>query len=185
MVIKHNDSIPNGSNGRIPLNIYLFFRKGVSEAQARNFTGFNARNMLANSLYEYFDASGENTSFNVTATEDQTFAARIQTFGISRHAAQLYESISCVILFVVLFMIWYRQQVMLPPGRLLGIFLIWCFGLRFLFEFLKENQESFENNMVLNMGQILSIPLVIAGVFILIRSYRAKPELPGAVAKKA
>src|SRR5690606_13311486 len=95
-------------------------------------------------------------------------------FGIARHPAQLYESISCAILFVVLFMIWrkYRQQ--LPPGRLFGIFLIVCFGLRFLYEFLKENQVAFEDQLPLNMGQILSIPLVIAGILILVRSYRNK-----------
>ncbi len=171
---KGNDSLPKGSNGRIPLNIYVFFKKGTSESQANNFSNFSARNILSNTLYEYFDASGQNTTIDVTAQADQSYAAKISTFGISRHPAQLYESISCVILFIVLFWLWYRQKENLPAGRLLGIFLIWCFGLRFLFEFLKENQEAFEDDMVLNMGQILSIPLVIAGVVILLISFQKK-----------
>ncbi|MEJ7644345.1 MAG: prolipoprotein diacylglyceryl transferase [Chryseolinea sp.] len=176
VVYKRNDSIPSGANGRIPLNIYLLFKPGTSQNQAENLASFTARNMLSNSLYEFFDAAGDNTTIQVSATDDKTFAARITTFGISRHAAQLYESISCVILFVFLFRIWYRQKNSLPPGRLLGIFLIWCFGLRFLFEFLKENQEDFENDLLLNMGQILSIPLVLAGIVILYLSYRRKSD---------
>ena len=183
VVYKHNDSIPNGSNGRIPLNIYLFFKKGTSEQQAANFANYSARNILANNLYEYFDAGGTNTSVEVSTTQDQTVAARIKTFGISRHAAQLYESIACVVLFILLFLIWKREKNNLAPGRLLGIFLIWCFGLRFVFEFLKENQEAFEDNLTLNMGQILSIPLVVAGVVILLMSFRKKPEEPDVLVK--
>lgn len=182
VVFKSNDSIPVGSNGRVPLNIYLFFKKGTTELQASNFSGFNARNILAHNLYEFFDAGGDNMTLDVTTTPDGVVAARISTFGIARHAAQLYESIACVALFILLFGIWSRYKNDLPPGRLLGIFLIWCFGLRIVFEFLKENQESFEDNMMLNMGQILSIPLVLAGIVILIRSYRLesrKNALPG------
>ena len=182
VVFKSNDSIPVGSNGRVPLNIYLFFKKGTTELQASNFSGFNARNILAHNLYEFFDAGGDNMTLDVTTTPDGVVAARISTFGIARHAAQLYESIACVVLFILLFAIWSRYKNDLPPGRLLGIFLIWCFGLRIVFEFLKENQESFEDNMMLNMGQILSIPLVLAGIVILIRSYRLesrKNALPG------
>ena len=55
---------------------------------------------------------------------------------------------------------------------MLGIFLIVCFGLRFLYEFLKEPQVDFENDLPIYMGQILSIPLVIVGIFILLYSYR-------------
>jgi prolipoprotein diacylglyceryl transferase len=173
---KANDSLPKGSNGRVPINIYIFFKKGISETQANNFASFTTRNILSNTLYEHFDAAGENTQVGITPQEDGTIAARISTFGIARHAAQLYESIACVILFAFLFWLWYRQKEKLPAGRLLGIFLIWCFGLRFVFEFLKENQESFEDDMVLNMGQILSIPLVIAGVVILLLSYQKKEQ---------
>ncbi|MDH4089013.1 MAG: prolipoprotein diacylglyceryl transferase [Cyclobacteriaceae bacterium] len=174
VVYKGNDSLPKGSNGRVPMNIYVFFKKGTSSRDAESFSNFTARNILSNTLYEYFDASGENTKVDISSQDDGTLAARISTFGISRHPAQLYESISCIILFAFLYWIWYRQKDALPAGRLLGIFLIWCFGLRFVFEFLKENQESFEDDMILNMGQILSIPLVIAGIIILLLSFRKK-----------
>jgi len=52
---------------------------------------------------------------------------------------------------------------------ILGWFLIFVFGFRFLVEFLKENQSLFENNLPLNMGQLLSIPFILAGIWILLR----------------
>jgi prolipoprotein diacylglyceryl transferase len=174
VAIKRNDSIPAAPNGRIPLNIYIFFKAGTEGTVAKNFADYNARSLLTNNLAEYFDASGDNTITNGTLQADGKFAARISTFGIARHPAQLYESISCVFLFAFLYWIWSKHKQMLPPGRLLGTFLIICFGLRILFEFVKENQEPFEDDMLLNMGQILSIPLVIAGIVILALSYRKK-----------
>jgi phosphatidylglycerol---prolipoprotein diacylglyceryl transferase len=174
VVIKRNDSIPQTDGSRVPLNIYIFFKEGVSGDKPREFTDITARNLLTNNHAEYFDAAGDNTQTRGQTLEDGKVAARISTLGIVRHPAQLYESISCVFLFLFLFWLWSRQKEKLPAGRLLGIFLIWCFGLRFLFEFVKEVQEPFEKGMALNMGQILSIPCVIAGIVILALSYRNK-----------
>ncbi len=92
-----------------------------------------------------------------------------------RHPAQLYEAITYFILFFFLFWFWKRKQERTPEGSLLGIFLIYVFGFRFLYEFLKEEQVAFEENMILNMGQILSIPAVLAGIFVLtMASHNAK-----------
>ena len=54
------------------------------------------------------------------------------------------------------------------PGLLFGPFLILIFGARFGIEFLKENQVDFESNLALNMGQLLSIPMILLGIFILV-----------------
>ena len=169
-----NDSLPRAANGRVPLSIYIFFNAGVTEDDAR-MTAFGAKGVLQN-LYSFFDESPDNYDYQIVTQKNGNLAARINTFGVARHPAQLYESISCLLLFMLLYWIWSRHRENLPPGRLFGIFLIVCFGLRFLYEFLKENQESFEDNMVLNMGQILSIPLVIAGIFVLIHSYRKQVQ---------
>jgi prolipoprotein diacylglyceryltransferase len=88
---------------------------------------------------------------------------------IPRHPAQLYEAIYCFFLFVALFWTWYRYRDRLTNGFLFSWFLIILFSLRFIDEFLKINQESFEDGLILNMGQLLSIPFVIAGVAILMR----------------
>jgi prolipoprotein diacylglyceryltransferase len=172
--IKANDSIQSPDSTRVPLNIYLFFKRGAVADRPRDFTDVTARNILSSGLSEYFDGAGDNTQTRGQLLNDGTVAARITTLGIARHPAQLYESIACVFLFLFLWWLWSKKKENTPAGRLLGIFLIWCFGLRFLFEFLKEVQEPFEEGMALNMGQILSIPCVIAGIVILVLSYREK-----------
>ncbi len=91
-----------------------------------------------------------------------------------RHPAQLYEAIACLILCFLLFWIWDKRKTQTPQGLLLGIFLIWVFGLRFVFEFFKENQVAFENDLTYNMGQILSIPAILMGVMFLIYAFRNK-----------
>jgi prolipoprotein diacylglyceryl transferase len=94
---------------------------------------------------------------------------------VARHPAQLYESISCLVLFVILFFLYKRWKEKTPRGLLTGIFFVWIFGLRFFYEFLKENQEQFEDSMALNMGQILSIPVVLFGLFVMVKALREKP----------
>jgi phosphatidylglycerol---prolipoprotein diacylglyceryl transferase len=93
---------------------------------------------------------------------------------IPRHAAQLYESITCFVLFWILLFLWNKYKAATPRGLLVGIFFVWIFTLRFLYEFLKENQEAFEANYLLNMGQMLSIPAVLLGLYFILNS-RNKP----------
>ncbi|MGJ3236705.1 prolipoprotein diacylglyceryl transferase [Marivirga sp.] len=97
--------------------------------------------------------------------------------GVPRHAAQLYEAITCVFIFLLLFYLWNKNRSGLADGRLFGIFLIACFGLRFLYEFIKENQVAFEDGLALNMGQWLSIPLVLAGVYFIFQSLKAEKRI--------
>jgi len=91
---------------------------------------------------------------------------------LPRHPAQLYEAISCLIMFTGLFIYYYKHKASLPEGRLFGIFMTLLFTLRFFYEFIKEEQVDFEKGMRLNMGQLLSIPLVLVGIFMIVRSYR-------------
>jgi phosphatidylglycerol---prolipoprotein diacylglyceryl transferase len=93
----------------------------------------------------------------------------------ARHPAQLYESLSCFVLFLILYFLWNKWKANTPRGSLTGLFFIWIFGLRFFYEFIKENQEAFEETMTYNMGQLLSIPLVIFGLIVFFRSFR-KPS---------
>ena len=62
-------------------------------------------------------------------------------------------------------------------GFLFGCFLTILFTVRFLVEFVKENQESFENMMAINMGQILSIPFVLIGIFMMWKSFQTKKDI--------
>jgi phosphatidylglycerol:prolipoprotein diacylglycerol transferase len=83
---------------------------------------------------------------------------------IPRHPAQLYEALCYFVIFFGLSAYYRVSKGVFPAGRLVGLLLIGVFGSRFFIEFLKENQVSFENDMVLNMGQLLSIPMMILGL---------------------
>ena len=85
-----------------------------------------------------------------------------------RHPAQLYEAIFYFIIFFVLYTIWRLKGNHLRKGYILAWGLILVFGQRILVEFLKENQVAFEDGLIMNMGQILSIPLVLLGIVMLI-----------------
>jgi len=164
--------LPEGQDGRVPIDLLLFFKPGVGEQQANGFVTNDVKFYLSQ-LNEFVDEPNLHPlQYKMIKEGDGNFAARIQTFGIARHPAQLYESISCMILFAFLFWYWSRYKINLPEGRIFGMFMIILWSLRFVYEFLKENQVSFEDKMTLNMGQTLSIPLVIVGIVVLIRSYR-------------
>ena len=87
---------------------------------------------------------------------------------IPRHPAQLYESILYLIIFIALWLLYKNAVNKYKSGFLFGCFLIMLFSLRFLVEFTKENQEAFENTMAINMGQILSIPFILLGVYLMV-----------------
>jgi len=100
----------------------------------------------------------------------------VLVYGIPRYPAQLFEAISCVLLFLLLYCIYKKYGKDTPEGLLFGLFVIILFSLRFVYENFKENQVEFEDRMEWNMGQILSIPLVLAGIFVLIRSFKLKAK---------
>ncbi|MBS1487053.1 MAG: prolipoprotein diacylglyceryl transferase [Bacteroidetes bacterium] len=174
-VTVEKTNLPNGQDGRVPINILLLFKTGVSEQQARSFVTSNVKYYLSQYTEFVDEPSGHTPPYDVIKGSDGNYSAFVQTFGIARHPAQLYESLSCLALFGFLFWYWSRKKINLPEGRIFGLFMIILWTLRFAYEFLKINQVSFEDTMTLNMGQILSIPLVIVGVLILIRSYQ-KPQ---------
>lgn len=86
-----------------------------------------------------------------------------------RHPSQLYEAICYLITFATLMYMYWRTQAKEKLGLLFGVFLVMVFTARFFIEFLKENQESFESGMTLNMGQWLSIPFVLIGLYFIFR----------------
>lgn len=174
--VEKDRTLPEGSNGRMPINIYVIFKKGISQSDAVSFVEGDIKHFLT--YYNEFVDEPVMIPLNYKMDVDSNgnLAAKVSTFGIARHPAQLYESISCVILFIILFLMWRKDKAKIPSGRIFGVFMIVLWSLRFAYEFLKENQVSFEDELPLNMGQILSIPLVIVGVFILIWSFRNQKQ---------
>ena len=83
------------------------------------------------------------------------------------HPTQIYEMLYCLVTFAVTWWMYWKKQSYKKIGMISGVFLIGIFGTRFLLEFIKLNQEAFESGMWLNMGQILSIPFIIWGLYLI------------------
>jgi phosphatidylglycerol---prolipoprotein diacylglyceryl transferase len=86
---------------------------------------------------------------------------------IPRHPAMLYEALTYFFIFLSLYTAYWRTNTIQFPGRIFGTALVTCFLARFIIEFVKENQVPFENGMLLNMGQLLSIPFILAGLYLI------------------
>jgi prolipoprotein diacylglyceryl transferase len=91
---------------------------------------------------------------------------------VPRHPAQLYEALFYFVIFILLYLLWKSGKVKEYHGLIFGIGLSLIFAQRFLVEFFKENQEAFEDGLFLNMGQVLSIPMVLIGTVVIIWSLR-------------
>lgn len=87
-----------------------------------------------------------------------------------KHPTQLYEAISYLAIFVIMYWLYLKKRSTLPRGFIFGWFLILLFSSRFFIEFIKEVQVDFESTMALNMGQWLSVPFIIAGIALIIWS---------------
>ena len=93
---------------------------------------------------------------------------------VPKHPTQLYEALSYLILGIILVLLYNKRLDKIYRGTFIGLFLVGCFGMRFLIEFIKEPQVEFEVNMALDMGQILSIPFILLGIGFLAYAYIRK-----------
>lgn len=92
----------------------------------------------------------------------------------ARHPAQLYEAVAYLIIFLLILLIYSKHKEKIGSGFYFGFCITTIFTFRFFVEFFKEVQVSFEQGMTLDMGQILSIPFIIAGIWLMIHSRRKK-----------
>lgn len=85
----------------------------------------------------------------------------------ARHPAQLYESVSYLILFGILSLLFWKTQVKQKMGVLFGIFFTLLWTIRFIVEYVKEPQVAERADWVFNTGQLLSIPMILIGLGII------------------
>ena len=81
-----------------------------------------------------------------------------------RHPGQLYEAISYACFFLIIYYLYRRHREKVGTGFFFGLCLTLIFIARFLIEYTKDIQVDFESGMLLDMGQILSIPFIIIGI---------------------
>ncbi len=108
-------------------------------------------------------------------------------YGLACHPTQIYEALTYFALFALMMWMYWKKNAGERPGLLFGTFLVGTFGSRFLIEFIKNNQVAFEETMKYNMGQLLSIPFVVLGVFLIVWAFTHKRQrlvYPGEFAEK-
>ena len=93
-----------------------------------------------------------------------------------RHPAQLYEAICYFAAFLILMFLYWKKDLWKRPGVVFGSFLILIWGARFMVEFVKLGQTARDEYLFLNTGQLLSIPLIIAGIILLYRGLKKPME---------
>ena len=91
-----------------------------------------------------------------------------------RHPGQLYEAIAYFIFFFIGWYLYKKHPEKVGSGFFFGLCLTLIFTARFFIEFTKINQVDFENSLPLDMGQLLSIPFIILGIWCMARGMRKK-----------
>jgi len=99
---------------------------------------------------------------------------------IPRHPVQLYESVTYGLIFVLLLTIYKKQRCKVKQGVIAGLFLLLVFTARFFLEFVKARQASYNSNLPLSVGQLLSIPFLLAGIVLIIYAH-SKATVPDSV----
>lgn len=94
-----------------------------------------------------------------------------------RHPAQLYEAICYLFSFGVLMFLYWKKDAWKKEGFVFGTFLILIFGFRIIVEFFKIGQTDRDDLLFLNTGQLLSIPFVLVGIFLLVRAKNKNVEI--------
>jgi phosphatidylglycerol---prolipoprotein diacylglyceryl transferase len=165
----------NIGTGIVPVNFDLVISKG-------NYTKESLESVLSqdikyaltqfNSSKEFL-AEPQDTPLQLEIKEQaSSYLVTVKTLGRVKYPTQVFEAVTYFLIFLLLLSFWMKYKSRLPDGLLLGLFFILVFGARFGWEFLKEVQVEFEQSMQLNMGQLLSIPLITIGLIMVIRALK-------------
>jgi prolipoprotein diacylglyceryl transferase len=96
---------------------------------------------------------------------------------VAKHPTQIYEALSYLVTFGVMLYMYWKTKAKDYQGLIVGVFFVMVFSARFFIEFIKEEQEAFEKGMSLNMGQLLSIPFILTGIFLIVRAVKKGPVI--------
>ena len=98
----------------------------------------------------------------------------VRTDPVPRHPVQLYEAMAYLVIFIFAYRYYIRRAGREKPGEFLGLVLTLVYTARFLLEFMKDKQSEVEAGLALNMGHLLSIPMILVGLILLFRPVKKK-----------
>lgn len=173
--------------GAVPLDLKIVLSGKIqNESVARDFTEKAISFALYKKDYQNNIIHPDLDKLTLTAEKSgRNFIMTSRVYGIPKHPTQLYEGFTNLLIFIILLGIYLMYRKYLQEGFILGAFFFLVFTARFFIEFVKENQEAFEEGLALNMGQMLSLPFALIGLVIMIirRPVRA-PETENHEKKK-
>jgi len=145
---------------------FKFLRDGASDRLVIDATGTTG---LTNENY----SDKLNEAYNLVAANPGKYADLFASIP-ARYPAQLIEAICYLVFFGILIWFYWKTNAGQIKGFLLGVFFVLVFGARFFIEFIKENQAGIDKDLEgLNMGQYLSIPLVIIGLYLIVKGIKS------------
>lgn len=100
---------------------------------------------------------------------------------LPRHPAQVYEALSYLLIFIILFTLYKTTKIKNKSGMLFGILLSLVFIARLLIEFVKSKQEAYNADLWLSMGQLLSLPFILAGLALVVLAMKKKSSSTPAI----
>ena len=173
--------------GQPYLNTKIFFdNEQYKEERIKNSVEKTLSYILPNKVFtnsSVFNPKQGKVKHQFKRSESQ-FYLELSSVGVYRHPAQLYESLNYFLIGIIMFLILKKYKMKLRHGSLLAFFFITAFAGRFILEYFKENQvknELFQLNNILgislNLGQLLSIPFVVYGIYFFIRNIKKNPFL--------
>lgn len=90
------------------------------------------------------------------------------------HPTQIYEMLYCITAFIVAKVMYVKFHLQKKIGLITGVSLLIFFGSRFALEFMKNPQVAEEVGMTFNIGQWLSVPLILLGLYLIFTSNKRK-----------
>jgi len=170
--IWHGGLASHGAAIGILIALWLFVRK-----EKKDYTWIIDRIAIVVALSGFFIRMGNLMNSEIYGIETNlpwgfVFLRNGET--VPKHPTQIYEALAYLLIFILLFRIYWRKKGEHIQGLLISLLLILVFTARFFIEFVKEPQVAFETKMSLDMGQLLSIPFIIAGFIWLYISLKQK-----------
>ncbi|MBN2825506.1 MAG: prolipoprotein diacylglyceryl transferase [Campylobacterales bacterium] len=164
LMIQKGGLASHGGAIGVLLGLYLF-----TKANNYSYIWLLDRVVIPTALVGAFIRMGN--LFNSEIIGDETTVPWAIVFervdGLPRHPTQLYEAFSYVIIFAVLFLLYKKYGREFKAGTMFGIYMVLTFGARFMIEFVKTQQENYTLDLPFNTGQLLSIPFIILGLFMI------------------
>ncbi len=160
------DTAAEYSDQAIPLDLHVRFSRRVKDTSVvEMYVSRKLKQVLAAYMYELdiMHPEPDNIDYDIHR-QGRDLVLTAGVYGMPRYPTQIMEASAYLLIFLLLFWIYFRKGTAMKNGFYIGMFMLLIFLSRFFIEFIKEDQEAFERSLPLNMGQLLSIPLIIAGL---------------------